>query len=68
MLDDDEVVAGSGVFEIISLVGVTFLNAELALPEAAVDDSAGGLGEVEEIVDVVVVVVISDFSFFAGGG
>ena len=65
--DDDEVVAGSGVFEIISLVGVTFLNAELALPEAAVDDSAGGLGEVEEIVDVVVV-VISDFSFFAGGG
>ena len=67
---DDEVVAGSGVVDIISLVGVTFLNAELALlppPGTTVNVDSAGLGEVVEGIFVVVEIIVmvsESFSFF----
>ena len=71
MLDEEAVVVvGSDiVVEIISLVGVTFLNAELALllpPDTTDNVDSAGLGEVVEGIFVVEIIVIvsESFSFF----
>ena len=72
MLDEEAVVVvGSDiVVEIISLVGVTFLNAELALvlpPDTTDNVDSAGLGEVVEGIFVVVEIIVmvsESFSFF----